>query len=70
MPVDRVRGRAVAGGVGVGLFKDFGMAERLAPLLDTTDPNPSAASVYDDLYALFNRAYEALAPVYDDLAAF
>jgi xylulokinase len=29
-----------------------------------------AAAIYDRLYAAFNRAYEALLPVYEDMAGF
>ncbi len=61
-------GAAIAGGVGVGLFKDFSIAETLTPITDTTMPDAQAAVVYDRLYATFNRAYDALLPVYDDLA--
>lgn len=62
-------GAAIAGGVGVGLFKDFTIAETLTPVTDTSMPDPRAAALYDRLYAAFNRAYDALLPVYDDLAA-
>ncbi len=63
-------GAALAGGVGVGLFRDFAIAEQLTPIADTALPDPQAAAVYDRLYAAFNRAYDALLPVYDDLATF
>lgn len=44
------------------------VAEKLTPILDVTSPNPQATPVYDRLYNIFNRAYEALVPVYEALA--
>jgi xylulokinase len=62
-------GAAIAGGIGVGLFKDISIAARLAPVADTTMPREQAAAVYDRLSAIFNQAYDALVPVYEGLAA-
>ncbi len=61
-------GAALAGGVGVGLFKDFTIAERLTPIVDTVMPNPEVKARYDWMYSRFNQAYDALVPVYDALA--
>jgi xylulokinase len=61
-------GAAIAGGIGVGLFKDFQIAETLTPILDTTRPNLANQPLYDRLYRLFNQAYDALAPLYEQLA--
>jgi xylulokinase len=61
-------GAAVAGGVGVGLFPDFSIAERLTPAVERTEPDPGLRPLYDRLYAAFNQAYEQLAPVYNTLA--
>jgi xylulokinase len=62
-------GAAIAGGVGVGLFKDCAIAERLTPVVDEVLPDPQAAAVYHRLYRVFDHAYQALLPVYDELAA-
>jgi xylulokinase len=62
-------GAAIAGGVGVGVFPDFSIAETLAPLVDVTPPNPATQHEYRRLYALFNRLYEALEPLYADFSA-
>ena len=61
-------GAAIAGGVGVGIFPDFSVAEQLTPIVDTTLPNPALKPLYDRLYAVFNRAYAACEPLFDELA--
>jgi xylulokinase len=62
-------GAALAGGIAVGLYKDFSLAEELTPIVDTVLPNPVVKPLYDRLYKVFNRAYEAVAPLYEELAA-
>jgi xylulokinase len=61
-------GAAVAGGVGVGIFPDFSIAEQLTPAVERTEPNSELRPLYDRLYAAFNQAYEQMAPLYDTLA--
>lgn len=61
-------GAAVTGGVGVGLFKDFSVAETWA-VEEERLPNPETQVVYRKLYGVFNRAYAALEPIYGELAA-
>ncbi len=61
-------GAALAGGVGMGIFKDFSLAETLTPIIDRVNPNPELKPLYDQLYDLFNRTYSTLEPLYDDLA--
>ena len=61
-------GAALAGGVGVGIFPDFSVAERLASIVDTIQPNPELKPVYDRLYGVFNRAYDAFEPLFAELA--
>ncbi len=61
-------GAAIAGGVGVGLFPDFSVAEELTPIVDKVLPNPEFKPVYDRLYKLFNQCYEAFLPLYTALA--
>jgi xylulokinase len=61
-------GAAIAGGVGVGLFPDFSVAEKLTPIVDTVQPNLALQPLYDRLYAVFNRAYELIEPLYNELA--
>jgi xylulokinase len=61
-------GAALAGGIGVGLYKDFSLAEQLTPIVDTILPNPAVKPLYDRLYSVFNQSYEAIAPLYEALA--
>lgn len=61
-------GAAIAGGVGVGLFKDFQAAEAMVEVVDTQEPNPAAHRQYEKLYGVFRSAYEALVPVFEDIA--
>jgi xylulokinase len=61
-------GAALAGGIGVGLFPDFSVAEKLTPIVDTIQPNPALKPMYDRLYAVFNQAYGAFEPLFDALA--
>ncbi len=61
-------GAALAGGVAVGIFKDFSIAEALTPIVDTILPNLQVKEKYERLYKLFNYCYEAFVPLYDQLA--
>jgi xylulokinase len=61
-------GAAIAGGIGVGIFADFSVAERLTPIVDTCVPDLALKSGYDRQFALFNRAYAALEPLFDEMA--
>jgi xylulokinase len=61
-------GAALAGGIGVGMFPDFSLAETLTPIVDEVHPNPELKPVYDRLYTIFNQAYEAFEPLYEALA--
>jgi xylulokinase len=63
-------GAALAGGIGVGLFPDFSVAEKLTPIVDTIQPNAGLGPLYDRLYGVFNRAYQAFEPLFDELAEF
>ncbi len=63
-------GAALAGGIGVGIFSDFSVAEKLTPIVDTIQPNEALKPLYDRLYAVFNRAYDAFEPLFDELAEF
>jgi len=61
-------GAAIAGGVGVGLFPDFGVVDELVRMVDRNEPNPDVKPVYDRSYAIFNQAYEAFVPLYEAMA--
>ncbi len=63
-------GAAVCGGVGVGLFPDYTVVERFDNAGKLIRPNRENKACYEALYQMFNRAYHALVPVYDQLADF
>lgn len=61
-------GAALAGGVGVGLYPDFSMAEMMNRTVETITPEPSAGVAYEKIFPLFTATYHALKPVCDALA--
>jgi xylulokinase len=61
-------GAALAGGIGVGMYKDWSLAETLTPIVDEIRPDPQVTAQYEKLYKVFLRAYEAFAPLYTDIA--
>jgi len=62
-------GAAIAGGVGVGLFPDFTIAERLTPIASVTQVQPEIKAQYDRIYKIFEASYKALEPIYEQIAA-
>lgn len=76
MPVQRLKileeatsmGAALVGGVGVGLYDDFSMIDSMNAIAATLLPDPKAAAVYECMHPIFNQLYDALAPVYDEIA--
>lgn len=61
-------GAAVVGGVGVGLYPDFSIAERMNPVTNTIHPNTENEAAYRQLYTVFENAYHALEPIFSQLA--
>lgn len=61
-------GAAVAGGVGVGLFRDFTVAEQIAKVTDRHRPDADAQAAYDALYPVFCGAYEGLVGTFGRLS--
>jgi xylulokinase len=76
MPVHRLAhleeatsmGAALAGGVGVGLYRGFDLIERMNPVVETLHPIPEHAPAYERAFSAFEAAYEALVPVFDLMA--
>lgn len=62
-------GAAIAGGIGTGIFKNFRVAERLVKIVETQSPRPSARERYERLYPIFKNAYQALVPIYEQIAS-
>ncbi len=61
-------GAAVCGGVGIGMYPDYSVAKRMNRTLETISPDADSTERYKAYYEAFNRAYEALVPVYEELA--
>jgi xylulokinase len=59
-------GAAVCGGVGVGAFEDFKVINRFNAVRKEIKPQVEYKEAYDRLYGIFNKAYEALVPVYSE----
>jgi xylulokinase len=62
-------GAALAGGIGVGIYKDWSLAETLTPIVDELQPNTQLAAQYEKLYKIFNRAYETFEPLFTEVAS-
>jgi xylulokinase len=62
-------GAAVAAGVGVGLLPGYSVAADWVKTLPGEQPHPERVAAYDRLYPLFCEAYDALAPLFDRIAA-
>jgi xylulokinase len=61
-------GAAIAGGVGVGLYRDFSIVRRCIEIVDRHAPDPRSTALYDKMYPTFLKAYEVLVPVFDELS--
>src|SRR5271157_2359186 len=61
-------GAVVAGGVGVGLFADFNVVDRLVSLAAAEHPDPARHEQYVTLLELFRQTYAALDPIFARLA--
>lgn len=53
-------GAAVAGGVGVGLWKDFSQVDTMVAVQSESRPDPQRHEFYTELYGIFNDLYDVL----------
>jgi xylulokinase len=60
-------GAAIAGGVAVGLFADYRVAHEVVRVDDAEIPDPANTKRYGELHGTFERAYIALAPIFEEL---
>jgi xylulokinase len=63
-------GAAICGGVGIGVFKDFSVAEKFNKSVRRIEPDKDTAELYGRLYDIFRETYEQLSPIYQSLASF
>jgi xylulokinase len=62
-------GAAIAGGIGVGIFNDFTIAEKLIKIVEIQEPRPEVQRRYEKLYHIFKETYEVLTPIYERIAS-
>jgi len=62
-------GAAIAAGVGVGIYRDFSVAEKLVRITDVHNPNLALYEKYSLLYEYFKKLYLTLIPLYHELAS-
>jgi len=61
-------GAALTGGIGVGLYPDFGMVEKMNQITEIIKPDPPTQEAYEQIYPIFEATYQALVPVFDMIA--
>jgi xylulokinase len=61
-------GAAIAGGVGVGLFPNFHVADEFVTVEEAERPDPTHRQRYAALYDLFQHTYTVLEPIFEQLA--
>lgn len=62
-------GAAVAGGIGVGLYANYGVVRDIIPVSEDSIPDVKSRARYKALYGLFQDSYQALVPIYERLSA-
>ena len=50
------------------MFKDFSVTDRFVKVESTVEPDPRNREQYRRLLPIFDRCYESLVDVYEDLA--
>ena len=63
-------GAAMAGGISVGMFKNFSEAKEMVRMRDLVIPRKEYADLYDQLYDVFRGLYPALKDSFARLATF
>jgi xylulokinase len=63
-------GAAIAGGVGVGLLKDFSAAKKWVKRAAVHKPNPGNHEKYKAFFSSFEESYHQLVPIYQQLNQF
>jgi xylulokinase len=60
-------GAAIAGGVGIGMFKNLREGAGFVKTVEETQPLKEHFPVYRHQYGLFRRAYEQLVSLFEDM---
>jgi|LSQX01.1.fsa_nt_gb xylulokinase len=61
-------GAAIAAGVGMGIYKDFGEAVGIIGYQRRYEPDPCDVELYRNYYRIYNMMYPQLKPIYDEIA--
>ena len=61
-------GAAIIGGVGTGVYKDFGQVRPFFRVMTRQEPVSSSRRIYEERYRVFVRTYEALRRVFPQIA--
>lgn len=60
-------GAALIGGVGVGIYDDFGFADKMFKIKENIIPDENNSKIYNRIYPAFKDAYKGLEGVYNIL---
>ena len=60
-------GAAICAGVGVGIFKDFSVANQFVQITGTTKPIAENVERYRQILPLFEQSYAALEPIFQEI---
>jgi len=61
-------GAAIAGGIGIGFFKNFEIADSIIKIVDKINPIPANSEKYREMFPIFKECYSVLVPIFDKLA--
>ena len=60
-------GAAIIGGVAVGIYDDFSIAEKLAQKDQIYYPNEKNKQIYEKKYAIFKKSYGSLKAIFQEM---
>jgi len=60
-------GAALIGGVGVGVYDDFGFVDKMFKIKENIIPDENNSKIYNRIYPAFKDAYEGLKEIYEVL---
>lgn len=60
-------GAAVTAGVGARIFEDFNAIEKFIKIKDINVPDWENKKIYHEMKKIFNDAYYALEPIFEEL---
>lgn len=61
-------GAAIAGGIGIGFFKNFEIVDSIIKIVDKINPIPANSKKYREMFPIFKECYSVLVPMFDKLA--